>query len=361
MIALGNVSALARPARACPSSSAEICLALWAGRAPEPEPLCDASHRLVQRMPEQTRNRIVLLDRALPDWPLRAMKLLYDSALEVGAALDVLQQRSSYELELALLSGGTIAVSTGIAAAQGARRHLSHEFALTVLEVIDQFWRRCFADVWEMQEPALGDVVQQIGLHLATNLASALERLTPRARALREKDALFLVSSQQAGTIDCASIQRLEVLPTLWLRRGAVAVEGEEKIGLCIHARVRRTLEAPNSARLIQVMNALADPQRFEIVRLCSSRARSTQDLSRLLGITPAPVSRHLRQLKEVQIVVGRRAGRYVLYELIPETLTLAAVQLEEVSRDGVCEAENIADLEADLTGRRPIGAISIG
>jgi DNA-binding transcriptional ArsR family regulator len=358
MIALGNVSALGRPARACPSSSAELCLALWTGRAPESEPLCDASHRLVRRMPQATRDRIELLDRALPEWPLRAMRLLYESDLHVDAALAGLRQRSPYELGFALMSGGAVAVSAS-ATAGSARKHDTTAMALAVIEVVDQLWQRTFATVWEMQGAVLMDIADQLGQHLASNLVAALERLTPRVRALRDRDALFVASSQQSGTIDCASIRRLEVLPTLWLRRGAVAVERDSQIGLCIHARTRTALEVPDRSKLIHVMSMLGDPQRFEIIRLCSSRARSTQDLSRLLGITPAPVSRHLRQLKEAGLVVGRREGRFVLYEVIPEAVALAAAQLEAIGRMGICESENVAHLETYLATRRSVDVVA--
>jgi DNA-binding transcriptional ArsR family regulator len=344
MILLGNVSALADKVTACPSSSAELCLALWASRAIEPEPLAHASHRLIARLPEHTREQMRALDHALPEWPLRALGAMYDAALDVEAALAALR-RNSRELEIVLVPHHASGEARGGSAAPDAPS--PSDLAAAILDIVGSFWERCFAHVWDIQRATLDDIARAVTAQLANGPAAALERLTPRARTQRSHDALFLASSQQSGMVDCSALDQLEVLPSLWMRRGAVVVNASTRIGLCVHARSRQGTESLDASCLVQLMNVLGDAQRFEIVRLCNSRPRSTQELSRLLGITPAPVSRHLRQLKEVDLVLGRRVGRFVFYETIPETLSLVTGRLDALSREVVDEPDKVAYLDA--------------
>ena len=59
------------------------------------------------------------------------------------------------------------------------------------------------------------------------------------------------------------------------------------------------------------------------MLRLIAARPRSAQELAALVGMTEAGVSRCLRLLGEAGLLVKRRHGRYLLYEMVPERLDL--------------------------------------
>jgi len=70
------------------------------------------------------------------------------------------------------------------------------------------------------------------------------------------------------------------------------------------------------AATTSDVFNAIAEPQRREILTLLRTGERPVTDLARELGMTQPGASKHLRVLRKVGLVRDRRAGRQRLYGL---------------------------------------------
>lgn len=64
------------------------------------------------------------------------------------------------------------------------------------------------------------------------------------------------------------------------------------------------------------VFNAIAEPQRREILALLKHGESPVADIARALGIAQPSASKHLRVLREVGLVHVREAGRERLYAL---------------------------------------------
>lgn len=64
------------------------------------------------------------------------------------------------------------------------------------------------------------------------------------------------------------------------------------------------------------VFNAIAEPQRREILTLLRSGERPASDVAQELGLTQPGTSKHLRVLREVGLVRDRRAGKQRIYSL---------------------------------------------
>jgi DNA-binding transcriptional ArsR family regulator len=64
------------------------------------------------------------------------------------------------------------------------------------------------------------------------------------------------------------------------------------------------------------VFNAIAEPQRREILVLLRAGERPVTELAHELGISQPGASKHLRVLREVGLVRDRKAGRQRLYGL---------------------------------------------
>jgi DNA-binding transcriptional ArsR family regulator len=62
--------------------------------------------------------------------------------------------------------------------------------------------------------------------------------------------------------------------------------------------------------------NAIAEPQRRDILTLLRTGERPVTDLARELGMSQSQASKHLRVLREVGLVRDRRAGKQRLYGL---------------------------------------------
>lgn len=70
------------------------------------------------------------------------------------------------------------------------------------------------------------------------------------------------------------------------------------------------------AATTSDTFNAIAEPQRREILVLLRAGERPVTDLARDLGMTQPQASKHLRVLREVGLVRVRGAGKQRLYGL---------------------------------------------
>src|SRR5258706_10366917 len=70
------------------------------------------------------------------------------------------------------------------------------------------------------------------------------------------------------------------------------------------------------AATTSDVFNAIAEPQRREILVLLRAGERPVTELAQELGMTQPGASKHLRVLREVGLVRDRKAGKQRLYGL---------------------------------------------
>ncbi len=77
-------------------------------------------------------------------------------------------------------------------------------------------------------------------------------------------------------------------------------------IGIC--------LGVSRAATSSDVFNAVAEPQRRAILDFLATDERPVGDLVKALGLSQPSVSKHLRVLRQLDLVRARRDGRRVLY-----------------------------------------------
>ncbi|MGW7079898.1 ArsR/SmtB family transcription factor [Streptomyces sp. NPDC054871] len=70
------------------------------------------------------------------------------------------------------------------------------------------------------------------------------------------------------------------------------------------------------AATTSDVFNAIAEPQRRDILALLRAGERPVTEVAEELGMTQPGASKHLRVLREVGLVRDRKAGKQRLYDL---------------------------------------------
>jgi DNA-binding transcriptional ArsR family regulator len=70
----------------------------------------------------------------------------------------------------------------------------------------------------------------------------------------------------------------------------------------------------PRAATTTDVFNAIAEARRREILELLADRERPVGDIVEMLRLEQPSVSKHLRVLRDVDLVRARREGRQMLY-----------------------------------------------
>jgi DNA-binding transcriptional ArsR family regulator len=75
------------------------------------------------------------------------------------------------------------------------------------------------------------------------------------------------------------------------------------------------------AATTSDVFNAIAESRRREILELLADQERPVGDIVGLLGLEQPSVSKHLRVLRDVDLVRVRREGRQMLYRTNAEAI----------------------------------------
>jgi ArsR family transcriptional regulator, arsenate/arsenite/antimonite-responsive transcriptional repressor len=69
--------------------------------------------------------------------------------------------------------------------------------------------------------------------------------------------------------------------------------------------------------RFRELARVLADPTRFEILsRVAKAGELACADLTSELAVTPATISHHVKELSFVDLIEGRREGKFWFYQL---------------------------------------------
>ena len=96
-----------------------------------------------------------------------------------------------------------------------------------------------------------------------------------------------------------------------------------------------------------ETMQALATPSRVRIMGRLSAGACSVNELADAIGMEPSAVSHQLRLLRHLGLVVGRRQGRRVVYDLYDDhvgELLEQAVSHVEHARAGLTRTRPLAE-----------------
>lgn len=89
-------------------------------------------------------------------------------------------------------------------------------------------------------------------------------------------------------------------------------------------------LETSDLVARAEVLKAVADPTRLEILEMLSPQIRCNCHFQEHLNLAPNLLSYHLKVLREAGLIVGTRRGRWVDYALTINAQDLIAEALPE-------------------------------
>lgn len=76
------------------------------------------------------------------------------------------------------------------------------------------------------------------------------------------------------------------------------------------------SLDPPTSARVAELFRTLGDASRVRILSVLASGEANVGTLAQAVGISASAVSHHMRVLRQMRLVRGRKEGRQVFYHL---------------------------------------------
>lgn len=94
-------------------------------------------------------------------------------------------------------------------------------------------------------------------------------------------------------------------------------------------------LDEHSGAHVAELFRAFSDTSRVRIMSALLDGEKNVNTLAELVGITESAVSHHMRGLRQMHIVTGRRDGKEVYYSITdPHIITLFKQGVEHVRND---------------------------
>jgi ArsR family transcriptional regulator len=75
-------------------------------------------------------------------------------------------------------------------------------------------------------------------------------------------------------------------------------------------------LDEPVAAQVAELFSALSDTSRIRIIAALADGEMNVSALAEIVGISESAISHHMRHLRQMRLVRGRKDGRYVFYSL---------------------------------------------
>ncbi len=88
---------------------------------------------------------------------------------------------------------------------------------------------------------------------------------------------------------------------------------------------------AHDTYKQARTLKAVADPTRLKIIKALSQHELCVCELMLLLGAQQSSVSHHLRILKDANLVVERRQGKWTFHKLVGDHLGMLLEALDEL------------------------------
>ena len=93
---------------------------------------------------------------------------------------------------------------------------------------------------------------------------------------------------------------------------------------------------------LSQMVKAMANPHRLEIIDLLAQSDRTVEEIAAGTEMSVANASQHLQVLKSSNLVEVKREGNFIRYRLVDETIYKSWYNLREIGFDRVPEIEKL-------------------
>lgn len=87
--------------------------------------------------------------------------------------------------------------------------------------------------------------------------------------------------------------------------------------------------------QLIQIFKALSDKNRLRIVKMLEQKSMCVCEITEILQLANSTVSKHLSILKNADLIVSQKEGRWINYKINPEGNKYVNA-LEDIMKDWI-------------------------
>lgn len=184
-----------------------------------------------------------------------------------------------------------------------------------LLAFLEGFAGGVFDHEWRQQEARLRAEAARTVAGLRRHGLAVLRELS--ATAVSHERPRRIVYDKLYQAVVPLSGRHCVVLPSMHVHPHFVIKHLDQWPVTIQYSLLERTGERQLSTEDVRArLSALNDPTRAQICRAIARRPYSTAELAKDMGMAPEQASRHLRRLREAELVRTTRHGKLVLYEL---------------------------------------------
>ena len=91
-------------------------------------------------------------------------------------------------------------------------------------------------------------------------------------------------------------------------------------------------IQDAHAAELAELFSAFSDASRLKIISALVEGEKNVSDIAQSVGLSESATSHHLRGLRQLKLVRGRKEGRQVFYSLLDEHV----LQLYQIGKEHI-------------------------
>lgn len=205
--------------------------------------------------------------------------------------------------------------------------------------LIEQYWTHQFSEFWTVYEPHFLSEIQDKGRRNARyGMLNVLKTVGTKGIVDRHFQYARYDDIEPRHDFTLTGNDTLILYPSYFTYpnlnfRVQQAQEGGVRLSIMypMKAVYAGGASAISVDDLAQMLKAISDPTRLQILRLVAQTPRPTRDLAQQLKLSEPAVSKHLKLLKSSGWVTSERNSYYVLYRASTDLLPLLNRGLEDV------------------------------
>ncbi len=187
-------------------------------------------------------------------------------------------------------------------------------------QLLTSYWDRYFHDEFYWIELLLIRSIKESSIELeAGDPWEFLPRVCRGALAWDGERRLVPRAGRSATPRELGGLDRIQLFPSVFVYPETLLVNQPRRIIVSypvspgVYLR-RDTLNPPENLSLL--LKVLADDTRLRILKLMAEKRRFTQELASELDLAEPTVSRHLKLLREAELITSEKEGNYIYYSL---------------------------------------------
>lgn len=207
------------------------------------------------------------------------------------------------------------------------------------VDMLQAYWVAVFQEFWTLYEPHFLSDIEEKGKHLIKDgVLSVLKMTSPKMSINTTFHFANYVSTGADDDFKLLENDTLTLHPSYFTYPMLVFTVYSDEANhtdLSITYPMEAVYEVSTSPvlqeELLQILDAISDPTRLQILRLVAQVPRATREIAQILNLTESAISKHLKLLKAGGWVTSKRDSYFVLYRATSNPLPMLNRGLEDI------------------------------